>query len=177
MTDTFARVSMACASDASLRRLRDVLRLTQGEIVIREYVGSLHGGSAHGESSPPNQAIDQPDQAADQPDPSVPGRDHALAEVSRLTRELAVAQASVSALTAGRNYAQSDRAAVTAERDQLQTQLITASSKITKIEHERDNTLTSWASAARAQTELEARIRVLSGQLKPAQQSATTLQT
>ncbi|KAG2845113.1 hypothetical protein PC113_g18262 [Phytophthora cactorum] len=126
---------------------------TQGEIVIRKYVGSLHSGSAHGESSTPNQAIDQPDQAADQPDPSVPDRDQALAEVSRLTSELAVAQAS------------------------LQTQLTTASSKITKIDHERDNTLTSWANAARAQTELEATIRILSGQLKPAQQSATTLQT
>ncbi|KAG3066719.1 hypothetical protein PI124_g21011 [Phytophthora idaei] len=196
--DLAEATSLSSASDASLRRLRDVLRLTQEEIVTREYVGSLHGGSAHGELSPPDQAIDQPDHAADQPDPSGPGRDQAVAEVSRLTKELAVAHTLVSSLTAERNSAQYDRAAVTTERGQLQTQLTTANPKITKMEHERDNACTSWANEARAQTELEARIFVLStyaqptidrltleltrvvltgDQLKTAQQSATTLQT
>ncbi|KAG2823088.1 hypothetical protein PC111_g10386 [Phytophthora cactorum] len=122
--------------DVSLLRIRDELWTTKEEIVTREYVGSLHGGSAQGGSPPPDRAIGQPD-------PAVPDRDQAWVEVSRLTRELAVAQGSVNALTAERNSDQSDLAAITAERDRLQTQLTTASSKIAQFEHERDDALTS----------------------------------
>ncbi|KAG6952172.1 hypothetical protein JG688_00013392 [Phytophthora aleatoria] len=122
--------------DVSLLRIRDELWTTKEEIVTREYVGSLHGGSAQGGSPPPDRAIGQPD-------PTVPDRDQALVEVSLLTRELAVTQASVNALTAERNSDQSDLAAITAERVLLQTQLTTASSKITQFEHERDDALTS----------------------------------
>ncbi|KAF4128813.1 hypothetical protein GN958_ATG21997 [Phytophthora infestans] len=144
------------AADVSLDRLRDVLRLTQEEVVTNDYVGSAHDGSALGSArgGPP----------APNPPPSSP--DVALAQLSE---ELQDTKESLERASAGRDYALEEFVRMTRLRNEIQA-------KLADSELQRDKATTEWADAERALTELESKLRRMSDKLKKADATNAKLQ-
>ncbi|KAF4127301.1 hypothetical protein GN958_ATG23510 [Phytophthora infestans] len=144
------------ATDESLDRLRDELRLTQEEVVTNDYVGSTHGGSALGSARGGSPAPNPP--------PSSP--DVALAQLSE---ELQDTKESLERASAGRDYALEEFVRMTRLRDEIQA-------KLADSELQRDKATTEWADAERTQTELESKLRRMSDKLKKADATTAKLQ-